>query len=818
MGYETAATVQEVPGKFAALLDGMRSQPGIPAFLFGVLLPLAAFVTEIGWHLCGGAFFDPLPTLLHTLLVGSVPIANLALMHCLRSGKLGRMRLLAWVNGAVIGVCAFYALIFLPLFPLGVIGILACGLGLFLLAPALALAASIGLRRHLAQGGPRLPGGLWAGFACAVGLLLLSEAPSALTRWGMRMAASADKDTHVRGVRLLRAAGDEAVMLKLCYAWPTRATDLTGFLLSLGEPVGTAQARTVFYQVRGVTFNSLPAPKQDGRGWFDFERFDGEQGGNAVAGKIPGLALSASRIDASIDAQAALSYQEWTLEFANAGSVAAEARAQIELPPDGVVSRLTLWVNGEEREAAFASRGRTRAAYESVVRARRDPVLVTSLGKDRVLMQCFPVPAGGGRMKVRLGITAPLSFAASGDAHFNLPRFAERNFGTGEGGADAKRGDAGGIHSIWLEATEPFPSPAGEWALGNEGDTHTLRGPRPDAWLSQGQTFVVGGSGGNHAAWTEDPAGSGKPGGGKSVIRQWTESSLRAPLGKLTLVVDGSKGMRPYLDGICGAIRRSNRPMRVVLAASEEIREFQGSAQEAGNWLEHQPCVGGQDNAAALQRGWDAADRDGAVLWIAAAAPELAAPIAGLRQRLERGAAGPRLLAVQVENGPNRLLEGLLDGPESLPVAVLRFSGPLQEELESLLSPSPVTRMVLVRKRSAAGSGPEAGRGEGKRTSDHLARLWAHDEITAWLAKGSANALEEATAMASAYRLVTPVSGAVVLENDAQYAAAGLEPGASATVPGVPEPETVWLVLIVALALLARSKPWRYLKPRRAAA
>ncbi len=75
------------------------------------------------------------------------------------------------------------------------------------------------------------------------------------------------------------------------------------------------------------------------------------------------------------------------------------------LPPGGVVSRLTLWVDGEEREAAYAGRAKVKKAYKKVVERRRDPVLVTTCGKDRILVQCFPVPSNGGTMKIKVGIT-----------------------------------------------------------------------------------------------------------------------------------------------------------------------------------------------------------------------------------------------------------------------------------------------------------------------------------------------------------------------------------------------------------------------------
>ncbi len=94
-----------------------------------------------------------------------------------------------------------------------------------------------------------------------------------------------------------------------------------------------------------------------------------------------------------------------------------------------MVSRLTLWIDGEEREAAFGGRSQVRRAYEQVVRRRRDPVLVSTCGPDRIQVQCYPVPADGGEMKLRLGITAPLEVAEDGAAGtLPAPAIVERNF------------------------------------------------------------------------------------------------------------------------------------------------------------------------------------------------------------------------------------------------------------------------------------------------------------------------------------------------------------------------------------------------------
>lgn len=55
--------------------------------------------------------------------------------------------------------------------------------------------------------------------------------------------------------------------------------------------------------------------------------------------------------------------------------------------------------------------------------------------------------------------------------------------------------------------------------------------------------------------------------------------------------------------------------------------------------------------------------------------------------------------------------------------------------------------------------------------------------------------------LAQRYQLVTPVSGAVVLETRQQYTDAGLEPVPAGSVPTVPEPET-WMLILLVLGLL----------------
>src|SRR5262249_8616545 len=167
-----------------------------------------------------------------------------------------------------------------------------------------------------------------------------------------------------------------------------------------------AEAREIYYRVHGVPFNSRPAPFKGKEVRLADFQFDNDHGGTQVGGRLKGLHLVSSRIDGSISADDATAYLEWIVEFRNSEPLDREVRVQLALPPGGVVSRATLWVNGEEREAAYGGRGEVRQAYQRVaVQQRRDPLLVTTKGADRVLAQAFPVRGNGGRVKVKVGTT-----------------------------------------------------------------------------------------------------------------------------------------------------------------------------------------------------------------------------------------------------------------------------------------------------------------------------------------------------------------------------------------------------------------------------
>jgi hypothetical protein len=199
--------------------------------------------------------------------------------------------------------------------------------------------------------------------------LIVLDAPGAVTRHGIQLAASSDAAERERGLALLRTFGDDDLLLRLCYGAAGRPAGLLSIFFMLNDndiwraprqqPIAAspAQAREIYYRLHGVPFNARPAPFEKGKGtrFADFQ-FDDDHGGTQVGGRLKGLHMVSSRIDGSISGDDAVAYLEWTVEFRNTEWTDREARLQLALPPGGVVSRATLWVNGEEREAAYGGR------------------------------------------------------------------------------------------------------------------------------------------------------------------------------------------------------------------------------------------------------------------------------------------------------------------------------------------------------------------------------------------------------------------------------------------------------------------------------
>ncbi|MBI5496203.1 MAG: PEP-CTERM sorting domain-containing protein [Deltaproteobacteria bacterium] len=756
---------------------------GLGTLIAGVLLPVGTWLTEMITHMCAQDLFDPLRTPAHVVLVALVP-AGLGMVLVASRQRLPAGPFLSFAAGLAAGTCAFYALLFLPIMPLAVVA-LVFGLGILPLTPVLALVAAVRATLWM-----RRAGGGWRPWAVGVGAawlaLVAADLPRVWTSVALQRAGSADDRVALDGVRMLRRWTERGVLLRRCYVANGGHKDIVSSLLGLGGDVSVTQARAVYWRVYGEPFNAVPPPPRlDTQRWMDDGwEWDGDQGGEAVGARLRSLSLSGSRLDASVDADGMLAYTEWTLEFQNSGSRAAEARAELALPPGGVVSRATLWVNGEPREAAIASRATARQAYEAVVRRQRDPLLVTVSGPDRVLVQCFPVVPGAS-MKIRIGITAPLSADGPGGAVLALPRLAQRNFRVSD--------DA--IHQVWLESRRELTGVDGLLPQQRDDGAYALRGALTHAGLARARVRLTR-DGAVRDAWAEDPKEPGR----RVTLR--LDEQTAAPPGLLALVIDGSRGMRASAPALREALAALPDGLRVrAWLAGDTVVELLpetawGAAARAAleTSLSGVVWLGGQDNARALWAALEAAEAGrGVVVWVHGPQPVRGVTLS-LAQLQDRSEHPPMLYDVPLAEGGDEVGNALWqDG------AVIREdgTGDARAALERVFR-----RFDAATPRLQLRMGTTVQQPPGTRTSDHLTRLWAAAEVERLHATRARGADADAVALAARYGLVTRVTGAVVLETAQQERAAGLTPGDPTAVPAIPEPGT-YALLLVALLVLA---------------
>jgi hypothetical protein len=776
------------PGRLASFLYAV----------FGILLPLATLLFEVRERLCAAEIFDPIPTWFHLGAILLVPLAVLVGLIRFHGPDPVPSAWQGWLVALATGVAAHYALILLPLSPAFLVGIVYFGIGLLPLAPLIGwiLLLFLGRRLHRAETAAGLkPRRTWPLAVGAFLALWLAMVPETLTLyWAHAVAQEAEPQAGLP-LRMLRRFGSESVLLRACYG--------TGASVqrALGLPqVSEADARSVYFRTTGRAFNEVRPPlspiKGSGRWLFRELEWDSDLGGEAVGGLVTGLSLMTSRLDAMAHAGDGWSYTEWTFEFRNDHeSSQREARAILQLPSGGVVSRVTLWIDGEEREAAFGGRSQVRAAYREVaVAKRRDPILVTTAGADRVLMQCFPVPPNGGVMRVRVGITAPLEALGVDDVAFLWPRIADRNFAI----RDSLR------HHAWLEVPDGAPKASPEWIRDAERP-QSLHATAPQSGFEQRfRPIRLGRDPRSSGAWVGDDRSS-EP----SWIRSTLEENRLAEGGRIAVVVDGGLRARPLVEPLIRALRRADvkgTTGRFALwFARDGARRWPGKSQPASSaeladaleaWSEG--FDGGHDPFPALQEAWDwaAAEPAGAVLWVHGVQPLAFPDSEGIVQRLNRSSGrGSVLVDITDVAAPDRATEGL---PESPLWRRMPRVESLEDDLVRLLGEVSARRPVRVWNRVRTTSDPGSVSDAGP-ASRHLVRLWARDAVTRLLEERKR---DEAVALAAKWQLVTPVSGAVVLETKEQYDRHGLAAVDPATAPGVvPEPET-WALLLAGATLV----------------
>ena len=326
----------------------------------------------------------------------------------------------------------------------------------------------------------------------------------------------------------------------------------------------------------------------------------------------------------------------------------------------------------------------------------------------------------------------------------------------------------------------------------------TLTGAITDTELSQPESSIKMLRDNFDTMWSTDPFNP------TCVDKQVIAERPPVHLQRIVIVVDTSEKMRNLMPEIKTAINSlpADFDVKLVLAEVDGLYES-GASQplyvsgpaESSNRLEKATFVGAADNVPALRKAWDlAAEKPGnnVIVWIHHPQRLRLDSVDELGQRWTDRPYGPTLYSVAASSGTDEI-ERELDGINE--VKSVARTADLSTDLKSLFARLTGSEKTLEFVRSSV-KVDDAGLFKAIHTSDHLARLWANDEVARILAPRDSSLEDEAIKLASRYQLVTPVTGAVVLESERQYHANDLKPVDAGTVPTIPEPEMILLLIV----------------------
>ena len=808
-------------------------------YIFGIIIPAIGIATEVATRMMAEFFWDPMPTFYHTFLLALVPLSLFF------SNKTGQKespneKEVNWsyiLNGYAFAISLIYLLIYLPVMPVMLFATIFFGIGLLGLSPVWSTWAAAKQMRQLARERDKFDLsrkktrkltllGIFAGI-----LLMFSlEFMHLVTTFGAQLALSENASSRKSGMWVLDTFNAEEEILRRCYGMNRMGTRLSRSQIK--------EFRALHYRLTGMAFNSVPKPKNVTpkfnrmagtrmRDWDEELVADSEVGGRSVAGLVNGLSLDTSSMDISISGTEpgengpGIAYMEWILEFNNSSFYQREARCQIQVPPGAVASRLNLWIDGEERDAAFGTRKQVSDAYQEVAVAQsRDPALLTTDGPGRLLLQCFPVMPKS-KMRVKIGFTIPMHYTP-GEAWLILPKFTERNFAI----------SPEFLHTVWAEGTTPMATYSDQLnyeALSS--GVHSLRGK-----LSEIQLQDVRDGGISVAleapkklelyAFSDADADARM-----ELVPVQANEAISRPI---CLVIDGNGAMKEKITSINWdqVLEKLNpeQPVSAIFAGHELVQWkddwilLKDGREELVSWIKSMDFRGGNDAIPALELAWEKCSQreNSVVIWLHGQYPlALSSPIT-LQRCLERRSVAedssqPIILSLPVELGPNRLLDELggsdgfidvtvIDSIETtLQTAMLNpktaLNGAIERKYELDIHLLPIQESETEEGTSVPvdKSNPTETQATGSR---HVLRLaLAHHVNRVWKSQDR-EARKEAAEFAVKTRIVTPMTGAVVLEQLQQYERHGLEPSANPeNIPNIPEPEE-WALILVSLSAL----------------
>ncbi len=731
-------------------------------YLF-ITLGFVAPTIELSLGICKNVFFDPLPTIIHVFVFYLMPCSLLIARYNLSksySDKRNRI-VITCLSYAFVSSIA-YSCWFLPISWISLLAIIALGIGILGLTPFFVLTAVGFVYSSWLSWAPqdkRQSGKL------LVFKSLLFVIPLLIVLWwnpiviliGESLLKSEDVSSKYTGLAVLDNLASRDEVQWRCFNQNTR------FLW--GEMYDAKVLRNAYYYMYG----SRPGIAKKGEGFLGATEwdFDRDQGSSAIGRRQEGLVIAESAIDGVVNTDKRYGYYEWTLVFDNTTLVQKEARAAIQLPPYSVVSKASLWVDGEEREAAYGTTAHVKSVYQSIVRRRKDPLLVTMIGADQVMIQCFPVPVEGS-MKIRIGVTCPLLE----NNRLNVPRFIESNF---EISNDLE-------HNVWVEAESPIQAVVAGELIKDQQTQIAIPHEKLAALNTYFQIQVENSLVDSSSNWVLTPINS-----------EDTQNDQ-----KPVLLIDGRKDV---LSLLADAEIDEDIFSTTVIAQPFGF-SVRGETEELSQFLNSQDVYGGVNPSPALVEAVRLAGSYGVpVIWVHGSLPSSIRRELAFEQIMRRGVNPVHIHTLAVSGDLNSLVSDLASMRYFTPHAP---TGDIKEDLSLIVSRihrgyRAKDNTIALGGRAISGMAFELNESA---EVTHPYRLYMYSRIMGeWYNTGEAS--EELIKQAIGTRIVTPVTGAVVLENQDQYERADLDPSVGAeNIPKIPEPE---FYILLGISLLVGS-------------
>ncbi|MBI5173910.1 MAG: hypothetical protein HY986_13565 [Candidatus Melainabacteria bacterium] len=579
-----------------------------------------------------------------------------------------------------------------------------------------------------------------------------SEARQVAVRVNEKAALAEEGDKRTEALKNLRnPLLDSAQELKRDIAAP-RSGGLSGLFLGVND----SSSRQLYFALTSQPYEAITdlAVDDQANDTLTSSSYDNFLARQVVGEAIKGFSLKRSQLSGLINARSLTANLSWTFVLKNGSSTAQEARAEIALPPGAVVSNMTLWIDGKPVDATITSTTQARGAYTEVVTGRRDPALITYLGKGRVLVQCYPVMPGK-ETKVSLSMAAPLKLDSGTKSSLTLPRLVASNF------------SAGKSHSLRFNSAEELSlAAAGLKEMKSLSSSHLYVGEMKEQdqkntglSLCASRPMTLG------AFAAQDKVYGGY------AVETVKEVANQAPK-NLVVVIDGSSKAKEYKKDLTEMLKRVAKmmPTTVLLADNDQLDGPEAvSVEKAIKKLNESSFEGGHDNLPAVVKAAEIAgdQEQPAVLWVHGPQPAFNEEIYITTQ----GASKPAYYELALDDGWTNSSQFFKNHRDIGPMTPVLRSGNLASDLNRFLEqwqPGGHHYSVQLFKMNEK---PDCTIVTGQEALD-LSTLVAAQTCKQLLTNRN---LSAAGQLAVNYHIVSPLTSGVVLENQSDYQRWGIQ-------------------------------------------